>query len=329
MTAFNKLLDVQVDALIAQGQGNLAVRLVAADQSGLPAFTAGAHVDLHLPGGLIRQYSIASAPQVQDHYLLCIRQENPSRGGSDWLHDHIRVGDRMKISPPRNLFALQPARHSILLAGGIGITPLLSMAQALEAEGRSFELHYYVHQRQQAAFMRQLQRGFQHGRVQLHCSAEGNSPRHRLPDSLNQPNPETCIYTCGPRGFMAHLRDRALQQGWDAAQVHQEAFAAEPAAAMDANPAGTTEFEVELAASGAVFSIPAGVSIARVLGDAGVAVPLSCEMGICGACLTRVVSGEVDHRDTVQSEAEKTAQPQQIALCCSRSRSARLVLDLG
>lgn len=328
MNAFNPLLDVQVDALIAQGQGNLAVRLVAAGPASLPAFAAGAHVDLHLPGGLIRQYSIASAPQTTDHYLLCIRRENPSRGGSDWLHDHIRVGDRMQISPPRNLFALQPARHSILLAGGIGITPLLSMAQALEAEGRSFELHYYVHQRQQAAFARQLQRGFQHGRVQLHCSSEGDSPRQQLPDSLNQPDPDTRIYSCGPWGFMTHIREQALQQGWDAAQVHQEAFAATPVV-LETAPTGEAEFEVELAATGAVFGIPAGVSIARALGDAGVAVPLSCEMGICGACLTRVVSGEVDHRDTVQSEAEKATQPQQIALCCSRSRSARLVLDLG
>lgn len=328
MNHLTNLLNVQVDALIAQGQGNLAVRLVAADQSDLPAFTAGAHVDLHLPGGLIRQYSIASAPRRQDHYLLCIRRENPSRGGSDWLHDRIRVGDVMQISPPRNLFALQPAKHSILLAGGIGITPLLSMAQALEAEGQAFELHYYVHQRQQAAFARQLQRGFQHGKVQLHCSTEGSSPRHQLPDSLDTPAPDTRIYTCGPWGFMAHIRAMALQRGWDATQVHQEAFAPEPSV-MDTAPAGVAEFEVELAATGEVFGIPAGVSIARVLGDAGIAVPLSCEMGICGACLTRVVSGQVDHRDTVQSDAEKMAQPQQIALCCSRSHSARLVLDLG
>ncbi|SHF07145.1 vanillate O-demethylase ferredoxin subunit [Lampropedia hyalina DSM 16112] len=322
-------MDVVVDALIAQGQGNLAVRLVAAEgQPALPSFEAGAHIDLHLPGALVRQYSIASAPEQRSHYLLCVRREAASRGGSAYVHERLRVGERLRIGTPRNLFRLHTARHSILLAGGIGITPLLSMAQGLDAAGQSFELHYYVRHRRDAAFARQLQKGFRHGTVHLHCSAEGDSARHGLPQSLHTPDVASHIYTCGSHGFMAHVQETAQRQGWPAAQLHQEAFAPAPAS----EPAGGAQqeqaFEVELGSSGQVYTIPVGRSIAAVLLDAGVPVPLSCEMGICGACLTPVTAGQPDHRDSVQSEAEKAAAVPCMALCCSRSHSPRLVLGL-
>lgn len=324
-------IHVVVEALSAQGHGNLAVHLVPTETgSRLPPFEAGAHVDLHFPNNLVRQYSIASSPLQLDHYLLCIRREASSRGGSAYVHEQLRVGQSLTISAPRNLFALRPHAPAVLLAGGIGITPLLSMALALDAEGQSFELHYYVRHRHEVAFSRLLNHGFRHGTVYLHCSAEGDSLRAGLPVCLHTPDRQTHIYVCGPQGFMAEVRQRTSAQGWSAEQIHQEAFA--PMVAGGEATAGVLmhemPFEVEIGSSGQVFCIPVERSIASVLLDAGIDVPLSCEMGICGACLTPVTAGEPDHRDSVQSDAEKSVAQPKIALCCSRSHSPRLVLDL-
>ncbi|RMX04226.1 oxidoreductase [Corticibacter populi] len=329
MSTSSSLIDVQVDALVAQGQGNLAVRLIPPEGHGpLPAFDAGAHVDLHLPTGMTRQYSIASAPHQRDFYTLCIRKEGASRGGSRYVHERLRVGDRLRIGAPRNLFRLEPAAHSILMAGGIGITPLLSMAWALEQGGQSFELHYYVRRRSEAAFARQWGRGFRHGTVHLHCSAEGDSLRAGRPACLAAPGCSTHLYVCGPHGFMDHVQAQAHAAGWPMDQLHQEAFGLPAAAVSSGLAEEEAPFEVELASTGQAFVVPPGQSIASVLQSQGVEIPLSCEMGICGACLTPVSAGDVEHRDGVQSEAEKSAPCQQIALCCSRSRSARLVLQL-
>lgn len=320
------LLEVVVDAMSLQGQGNVALELAAADAAPLPPFAAGAHVDLHLPNGLVRQYSIASAPDELGRYLLCVRREPASRGGSAYVHERLRVGDRLRISAPRNLFALQPARHHLLLAGGIGITPLLSMAQRLDREGLGFELHYYVQQRAQIAFAQRLATGFANGEVRLHCADEGRDARSWLPPGIETAGGDRQLYLCGPGAFMAHVAGHALAHGWDAGRIHREAFA--PAVAATA-PAGSGEeaFEVELASTGQVFAVPPGRSIAAVLGEAGVALSLSCEMGICGACLTDVLAGEPDHRDSVQSEQEKAGN-RQMTVCCSRSRSPRLTLGL-
>ncbi|THT99050.1 oxidoreductase [Lampropedia puyangensis] len=316
---------------MAQGQGNLAVRLVPSDaQATLPAFEAGSHVDVHLPTGLVRQYSIASAPHETAFYTLCVRHESASRGGSRYIHERLRVGDTLRIGTPRNLFALQPAPHSVLMAGGIGITPLLAMAHTLERHAQSFELHYYARERRQVAFARQWLKGFVHGTVQVHCSEEGQSIRTQLPARLHAVDTTTHLYICGPHGFMQHITAQATALGWPSAQLHQEAFA--PPASAQAAPTTSAQtdaaFEVELASTGSIFVIPVGQSIAAVLQDQGVEVSLSCEMGICGACLTPVHAGKPDHRDTVQTEAEKCGTSQHVALCCSRSHSPRLVLGL-
>lgn len=332
-------LRVTVDALIAQGKGNLAVRLVDVNAQPLPPFEAGAHIDVHLPNGVVRQYSIASAPTIRDYYLLCIRKEEASRGGSSYIHQQLRVGDVLTVSQPRNIFALVPAQHYVLMAGGIGITPLLAMAENLEMNGTSFELHYYVRHREQAAFVKRLSQGFDHGTVYVYSSYEGQSPRMFLPPVMGQPGvvddpaagsmASKRLYLCGSNGFMQHVSDTARSRGWDAAVIHKEAFApANTVAASTENASEDATFEVALTSRQQIFVVPHGKSIASVLMDAGVDVPLSCEMGICGACLTPVTEGQVDHRDSVQSDAEKTAVRQHIALCCSRSCSPRLTLDL-
>ncbi len=317
-------INVIVDALASQGRGNLSIDLVAQEADSLPAFEAGAHVDVHLPGGLIRPYSIASAPHDKDRYVLCVKRAQTSRGGSAYIHERLRVGDLLQISRPRNLFSLQPAQSHVLMAGGIGITPLLSMAASLDQAGQPFELHYYVQNRHDFAFVRQMATGFTHGQIHHHCSANGGSPRQHLPQAMDVPDAGKRLYLCGPNGFMEHVALAALARGWDASHIHREAFA--PPAASAALPGHA--FQVKLASSGQVFDIPEGQSIASVLVAASIAVPLSCEMGICGACLTPVVDGIAEHCDSVQNDAEKSATRQLIALCCSRSRTPQLTIDL-
>lgn len=311
---------VRVSAIEEQGLGNRSLRLEAL-HGVLPPFEAGAHIDLHLPNGLVRQYSLAGSPRQRDHYLLCIKHEPLSRGGSAFIHQQLAEGCQLQISPPRNAFPLREAEHHLLVAAGIGITPLLSMAEELQAQGRPFSLHYYTRTPNDLAFAERWRRGFSPGSVQLHHSSEGRSPRRHLPVELLARREGSRLYLCGPQAFMSALHERASQLGWPESHIHSEAFAP-----------GTDDrtgdaFDVTLARSGRTVTVAPEQSIATALQAAGVEVALSCEMGICGACLVGLLEGQADHRDQVLSDAERAAN-RQIALCCSRSRSPRLVLDL-
>ena len=319
------VLQVVVDGIWRQGDCGLAISLVSPDGEPLPGWQPGAHIDVHLPCGIIRQYSLTGRHTGMEGYLICVALEDASRGGSRYIHQTLRPGQRLTISPPRNLFALKPAGHVTLLAAGIGITPLYAMALQLAAEGVPFTLHYYVKSRSQGAFIPELMRTLPRESIVIHASAEGQSARGSLGGILNPAGTDHHLYLCGPAGFMAAGRQAAAENGWDDARVYSEAFQP-PAPAARAAEDGT--FNVTLASSGEKWSVPGDKTIAQVLQENGVAVPLSCEMGICGACLTPVIDGQVDHRDTVQSEAEKGAATQYIALCCSRSHSPHLVIDL-
>ncbi|HBZ3631975.1 TPA: molybdenum cofactor-independent xanthine hydroxylase subunit HpxE, partial [Klebsiella quasipneumoniae] len=191
------ILPVVVDGLWRQGAKNLAVRLVSADGQPLPAWTPGAHIDLHLPCGLIRQYSLTGSPAGRDHYLLCVAREAQSRGGSRYIHDTLRPGQPLLISAPRNHFPLRGGGHVVLLAAGIGITPLLAMAHARAASGASFTLHYYVSRAQEAAFATEIASQLTGGTCLIHCSADGQSPRLRLAQDLGAPDADTRVYFCG------------------------------------------------------------------------------------------------------------------------------------
>lgn len=316
-------LKVVVDGIWRQGSHSLAVSLAAADGGELPGWQPGAHIDMQLASGLTRQYSLTGSPQQSGRYLVCVARDARSRGGSRYVHEQLRPGQTLTISAPRNLFALQESGRVLLLAAGIGITPLYAMAERLEAQGRPFELHYYVRNRHEVVFAEALTRAWRYGSCTLHVSAEGDSARKRLPAALRQPDGH--LYLCGPVEFMMAVNTAAQAHGWPAECVRSEAFRP---AEVAAGAASQQAFSVTLASSGQCWPVPAGQTIARVLLANGVDVPLSCEMGMCGACLTRVVSGDPDHQDSVQSAAEKCAPEQYIALCCSRSRSAELVIDL-
>ncbi|WP_455917716.1 PDR/VanB family oxidoreductase [Pseudomonas cerasi] len=316
-------LKVKVARLTLHGSGNLSVHLERLDGQVLPVFEAGAHIDVFLPGDITRQYSIASPPSQRGRYELCVKNETASRGGSRFVHDELSLGDELDISEPRNLFSLKPAEHYVLIAAGIGITPLLSMAADLQEKNSSFSLHYYTKNAAQTAFLEYLQTAFSSDRINLRHSDDGNSPRNCLPDDLEQPMPETLLYLCGPQPFMTHMTEQAMRRGWGSHQMHREAFSTNGFAPQEEDQ----PFEVQLVSSGDVFQVEVGESIAQVLCNAGLDVPLSCEQGICGACLTGVLQGTPCHRDSVLSESEK-AMNNQITLCCSRSLSERLVLDL-
>ena len=313
------ILSVIVDGLWRQGNKSLAVRLVAENGEALPEWQPGAHIDVHLPCGVIRQYSL-TGPCGSEGYLICVGRETASRGGSRYIHETLRPGQTLLISAPRNLFALQEAERVLLLAAGIGITPLYAMALQLEAAGTPFTLHYYVRHAESAAFARELAQ-FEHGKCVIHTT----SPRTLLAEHIPMAAAGLHAWVCGPAGFMEKVREVATAKGWDGATIHSEAF--QPAAPDTGAESGEI-FTDKLASTGERWPVPADKTIAQVLQENGVAVPLSCEMGICGACLTPVIDGIVDHRDSVQSEAEKNAPNPHVALCCSRSHSAELVIGL-
>ena len=316
----SELLDVRVAAVHDEAVGIRRIELVAAAGGGLPAFSAGAHVDVHLPGGLVRPYSLCNEPGPTQRYRLGVLREPASRGGSAAMHA-LQPGDTLRIGAPRNHFPLAAdARRSLLFAGGIGITPILAMAEALAASGADFELHHSVRSARHAAFADRLRALA--GRVHWHH--DDGPPGQRLDPSLaiGRPAAGSHLYVCGPAGYMAWVLDSARALGWPEDRLHREHFGAVP---LDA--AGDGAFEVQLASSGAVVRVAPGQSVVEALSAAGVAVPVSCEQGVCGTCLTRVIDGIPDHRDLFLTDDER-ARNDSFTPCCSRAKSARLRLDL-
>jgi vanillate O-demethylase ferredoxin subunit len=296
--------------------------LACAQGGELPGFSAGAHIDVHLPGGLIRQYSLCNHPQERHRYLIGVLKDVASRGGSQSLHEQINSGDRLFISEPRNLFPLvAEGRRSLLFAGGIGITPILCMAEHLAHSGADFELHYCARSSERAAFVERLKGASFADRVHLHFDEETDS-RLDAAEVLANPQPDVHLYVCGPSGFMQHVLDSAKAQGWSDEYLHREYFAAAP---VDTSADGS--FQVKLGSSGQVFDIPADKTVVQVLESHGVEIALSCEQGICGTCLTRVLEGVPEHRDLFLTEEEQAANDQ-FTPCCSRAKSKLLVLDL-
>ncbi|CAB3778599.1 Phthalate dioxygenase reductase [Paraburkholderia ultramafica] len=319
----NPRITVRVARRHAEADGIVSFELVSLDGGELPPFEAGAHIDVHVPGGLIRQYSLCNAPSERDRYLIAVLRDMASRGGSKGMHDAVHEGDEIQINAPRNHFALAKGNvEHLLCAGGIGLTPLLCMAEHLDREGAAFSLHYCTRSRARAAFAERIARSSWAHRVQYHFDDGEGAQRIDLNALLANPQPERHLYVCGPQGFMNAVLDTARSLGWPAERLHYEYFAAAPAATGD-----ESSFDVRLARSGCVVSVPAGRTVIQALAEAGVDVPVSCEQGICGTCLTRVLDGEPDHRDLYLSPAEQ-ARNDQFLPCCSRARSRMLVLDL-
>jgi vanillate O-demethylase ferredoxin subunit len=315
-------MQVRIKRISFEAESINSYELVAPAGSDLVAFTAGSHIDLHLPDGMIRSYSLVNDPSERSRYVIAVNKDAASRGGSRFVHATLRAGDIITISHPRNNFVLQEdAAHSILIAGGIGITPLLSMIRRLEALGRSWELFYAARTRLAAAFVDELSALRPGVQANLHLNFD-QEPSGRMFDLAaivkNAPD-DAHLYCCGPvpmlEAFEMATRDRP------AGQVHVEYFKAKE------KPAAEGGFEVRLARSNRTIKVEAGKTILNALLDAGIAVNYACTEGVCGTCETRVIEGIPDHRDLFLGKSEQAAN-NTMMICCSGSKSDTLVLDL-
>jgi len=287
------------------------------DGEPLPAYEPGAHIDLHLPNGLVRNYSMIVARPDPAVYTFGIKRDPASRGGSRYIHDELRVGKTVKISAPRNNFPLkEDAAQIILLAGGIGITPIWCMIQRLEELRRSWTLHYACRSRADMAFLESLQR--MRGPV-FHFDDENAGRFLDVAGIVAAAPKEAHLYCCGPTPMLKAFENATAS--WPREQIHVEYFTPKEV------PAKKGGFTVELARSGQEFVIPEGRSILEVLLDQGIDVDYSCELGICGACEQRVISGMPEHRDSILTEEEQ-AENKRVMICCAGCKSERLVLDL-
>ncbi|MFD4508903.1 PDR/VanB family oxidoreductase [Streptomyces sp. NPDC058457] len=318
----NEWLDTIVDARRDATSRIVVLDLVSPDDVELPEFAAGAHVDVLVDSaaGLVRQYSLCGPPHDRTRYRLAVLAETASRGGSLGMH-RLRKGDRLRISRPRNRFGISgEARRHLLVAGGIGITPLLAMAHVLEASGAEYELHYCARSRGDSAFLDELEHN---PRVRLHFDDGPDDQRFGIGTDVGQPDPHTAIYVCGPGGFMDFVISSALAAGWPAEAIHKERFA--PVEDAEAHKAGGA-FRVRLARTGGEYRIEEGQSVLDVLLAQGVDAPYSCQQGICGECIVRVLAGEPDHRDDVLTDQERADG--MFTTCSSRALSPILELDL-
>jgi vanillate monooxygenase ferredoxin subunit len=300
---------------------NIAVfDLAPADGStGFPAHTAGAHIDVLLDQhGLVRQYSLCGPPG-SGYYRLAVLNDPNSRGGSRAMHT-LEAGDRLRISAPRNRFPLAAVRRHLLFAGGIGITPLLAMARTLDAEGGDYALRYCARSRADAAFASELA---DNPRATLHFDDGDSAQRLDVESALGAPEPDTAVYVCGPGGFMDYVLALAEAIGWPPAALHTERFTA---STPDPGSTESGSFTVRLASTGVAYHVPEDRSALDVLLENGVDAPSSCQQGICGECVVRVLTGEPDHRDDVLTSDEQAEGL--FAPCTSRARSQVLELDM-
>ena len=303
----------------ASAQGIAAFEL-APVEGDLPTVQPGAHIDVHLPGGLVRQYSLVNGPGEQDVYRIGVKREPLSTGGSRALHDAVRQGDVLAVSAPRANFVLRrDAFRTVLLAGGIGATPLLAMAQALQTFGAAYELHLFVQTEGDVAFPEIVDR--LGAAVVRHVGLDAHGTAAAIERILGPFEPGWQVYLCGPAPMLERARAVAAAAGWPDAAVHYEYF--KNTRVIDT----ASSFDVELARSGLVLAVPAGRSILDVVREHGVMVDSSCEQGACGTCVVGVLEGEPDHQD-VYLNPQEHADGRRMTICVSRARSVRLVLDL-
>jgi ferredoxin-NADP reductase len=304
-----------------QAQGVVVLDLVDPASGRLPPFEAGAHVDVQVSPGLIRQYSLCGNPADRRRYRIGVLCDPASRGGSVGIHSDFHVGSRVRISLPRNLFPLAAdARRSILIGGGIGITPIMAMAHHLHGAAQDFELHYCARAPGKAGFLSELNEAGFRDRVLLHFDDGPEVQRFDVARDLPAPAGSVHLYVCGPEGFMNWIIADAQRRGYPDAQIHREYFK------IGVDHSGEA-FEVLLSRSNRRVTVGAESSIVAALADAGVRLTTSCEEGICGTCLCTVLSGIPDHRDVYLTDEEKAANDQML-LCCSRSKTPQLVLDI-
>ena len=295
------------------------LELVHPDGAALPGWQPGAHIELHLPSGLSRQYSLCGNPDDNSSYRLGILNDPTSRGGSSYVHTGLAEDDNLEVSGPRNNFELVESPEYHFLAAGIGVTPMMPMLDEAERRGARWKLTYMGRSRSSMAFWQELAAKYP-GKIDIHPDDEFGFPD--LGALLGKPRDGVKVYACGPEGLLRALE--GICAGWPAGTLHLERFAPkDPAAAK----APAISFRVKLALSGMELEVPPGRSIVEVAEEAGAPVIFSCMEGTCGTCETRILSGEADHRDSVLSDEEKAAN-EMMMICVSRSKSDVLELEL-
>lgn len=291
--------------------------LVPADGRPLPPFTAGSHIDVQVPNGMLRQYSLHGNPEDRSAYHIAIKREADGRGGSVSLHKGVEEGSTLGIVGPRNFFPLDlEAKHHVLIAGGIGVTPLYAMAQALSEGAQGWTLHYCARSSEHAAFYDEFQR-LNNGKVISHFS---ELPSLNVTDLLRVQEPGTHVYCCGPEGLMKAVE--AAGAHWTPGHLHFEWFSAPQVSWPDNEP-----IEIELARSGRTLHVPVDRTILQVLRENDISVMCACEEGVCGTCETTVLEGKPQHRDMLLTPEERE-ESRSMMVCVSRAVSPRLVLDL-
>ena len=287
------------------------------DQQPLPEFTAGAHIDLHIDSNTIRQYSLLPSQQASQYEIAILKEVN-GRGGSLKVHEQLKTGDRVKISAPRNHFPLEDAQHSILIAGGIGITPILAMADELTRKQASFELHYCSRSQTSAAFYDDISRGSLNPFSHFYFDDQDVKLNRIL---FAHPTQEKRIFVCGPEGFINFVRDSALEMGWSKSRVHYELFQK----SEQDNTGHGRPFNIKLADQDVLITVGENETALEALERRGYEVPYSCEQGICGTCALEVVAGIPDHQDMYLTDKERE-QNTRFVTCCSRAISDELTL---
>lgn len=317
-TAPDTLIEVRLIAIRYLARDTSLFEFESVDKRPLPGYEPGAHIDVHLPNGLVRNYSLTLAVPEPSRYAVGIKRDPASRGGSRFIHDELRVGTILTIGGPRNNFRLhEDAAHTVLIAGGIGITPIWCMAQRLKALGRDWRLHYACRSREDMAFRHELEAMPQ---ATLHFDDESGGQFLDVAAIVAAAPKDAHLYCCGPAPMLQAFE--AATKDWPRDQVHVEYFTAK-----ELPPTKKGGFTVALARSGVEYFIPEGETILNVLLDAGIDIDYSCELGICGACEQRVISGIPEHRDSILSEEEQ-AENKRVMICCAGCKTERLVLDL-
>lgn len=316
-------MKLRVKSITWEAEDIRSFELVDPEGGELPPFDPGSHLDVRAPNGAQRRYSICNSPRERDRYVIGVLDQPNGRGGSRAMHQHIRAGDLIEVTGPHNFFPVTPgAKHTILLAGGIGITPIMAMRAALEGEGSSYELHYCARSADRAAFMRSLSADVAKGSARLHFD-EGDPSRGLDIRQLLREQPEgTHVYFCGPNGFMTAVREATAH--WTPGTVHFEYFGTEPIQPVE--KAGSAQgHQIILQKSGVTIDTTAAQTVLEAVRGAGVEAESSCEAGMCGACKTRYVSGKPGHNDFVLSDDERE---EYVLICCATIEEGPLVLDL-
>ncbi|MEW9586420.1 2Fe-2S iron-sulfur cluster-binding protein [Paraburkholderia sp. DGU8] len=312
-------LNVVVDKLTVEATDTLSVELRPVGRENLPAFDAGAHISLKLPNGIVRSYSLVNPANDAQRYVLGVLRARESQGGSLFIHEQLRVGDHLTISAPRNNFPLdESGERFVLIAGGIGVTAIYSMAQRLVSLGKQVEMLYCCRSREHAAWLAPIQAlGIT---LWLHFDADESGPPD-LDAFIDGRGAETRYYCCGPSPMLSAFEQACSRHGYP--HAHIERFGAAP---VSIGAVATPGYEVELARSGKTVRVERGGRLLDALIAAGVDVPFSCEHGICGSCEMTVLEGEIDHRDSVLSESERKTG-KSLMVCVSGCKRGRLVLD--